>query len=79
MTMVGSMVDVLTPSRIGGGALFGPGSAYRDRAAYEAANSYSFSDIASGQVIHSLSGAAGGFLLYPNKPNVNQINVVYGK
>lgn len=27
----------------------------------------------------AVGGAAGGFLLYPNKPNTNQTEIVYGK
>ena len=35
----------------------------------------------SGQEVtdYSTSGAAGGFLIYPNKPNTNQLQSVYSK
>lgn len=71
---LGQLRDVLT-IKDAGGALYGPGTAYRNAAAYDAANSYSFSSMAGSDPV----GAAGGFLLYPNKPNNSQIQNVYRK
>jgi RHS repeat-associated protein len=53
-----------------GSAFYGPGTQYPTSREY-------FNSLGSGNTFES--GAAGGFLLYPNKPNTNQMQSVYSK
>jgi len=46
---------------------------------YSAISGIAGSSFAAGASGFDYGGAAGGFLLYPNKPNTNQMQSVYAK